>query len=243
LRGAGLVFQSLDRAFRIKASVIDRDVSLKALSERLGPFQPKVVKPPEYTAGTTRRAQDGLYQRYVSERAATGHHDHDRGGAEAFELVKASYERQARAILEDRSLTNAGRNAAFRAFRARRQAAFDTLRQNWRRPSLKPPSFPSWPAYVRAKAGQGDADAIAIFERWHTRSHKARSKTTRVAGPEQPPAKPVPQTGKAGSDAKPAMSKAGESAQDRRIAEFSPPSSIRREQAKRPRTARRAATR
>ena len=50
----------------------------------------------------------------------------------AFELVKASYVRQARAIAEDRALTNVGKRAAYREFRKRRQAAFDALRQQLR---------------------------------------------------------------------------------------------------------------
>ena len=69
--------------------------------------------------------------------------------------VKASYVRQARAIAEDRALTNVGKRAAYRDFRKRRQAAFDKLRQQAQKPS--PPkderSFVPELAGLRAVAG------------------------------------------------------------------------------------------
>ena len=104
-----------------------------------------------------------LYQRYTAERAAAASAEHANKALDAFELVKASYVRQARAIAEDRALTNVGKRAAYRDFRKRRQAAFDKLRQQLKNQvpqKTSGASFPSWPAYVRSQAALGDADAI-----------------------------------------------------------------------------------
>ena len=117
-----------------------------------------------------------LYQRYSAERAAGASAEHANKALDAFELVKASYVRQARAIAEDRALTNVGNRAAYRDFRKRRQAAFDKLRQQLKSQlpqKASGASFPSWPAYVRSRAALGDADAIALLQRWRTRRKDA----------------------------------------------------------------------
>jgi hypothetical protein len=240
LRGAGLVFQSQDRVFRVKASVIDRNLSLNALTALLGPFQARLATPSEYSAI---RRPSGLYQRYLAERAAESQSGLKRGAAQAFALVKASYERQARAILEDRSLTNAGRNAAFRAFRVRRQAAFDSLRRNWPRSPRKDASFLSWPAYVRAKAAQSDEDAVALLDRWRARSGKTRANADGLAGLGTARPKPSRVVRMAGPAATLAASAAGEPAPDYRAAAFAHPLNVRRGQATRLRSTRRAAMR
>ena len=60
-------------------------------------------------------------------------------------------------------------------FRKRRQAAFDALRQQLKNQvpqKTSGASFPSWPAYVRSQAALGDAEAIALLQRWRTRSQR-----------------------------------------------------------------------
>src|SRR5262249_5898114 len=152
---------------RVKASAIDRRLSLKALTERLGsyelPGEDDLSARQDLAAPESSRPQAALYQRYLAGRAAHGQTKVENGAAGAYAAVKASYERQFRAIAEDRSLTNVGRSAAFRAFRQRRQAAFDALRQNLHRVSQTATPFPSWPAYVRTQAACGDVEAIALL--------------------------------------------------------------------------------
>ncbi len=175
LRGAGLVFQNAGGTVRVKASSVAREFSLKALTDKLGPYRASacengaVSKP--LTSGSA-----SLYQRYTAERAAAASAEHANKALDAFELVKASYVRQARAIAEDRALTNVGKRAAYRDFRKRRQAAFDKLRQQLKNQvpqKTSGASFPSWPAYVRSQAALGDADALALLQRWRTRRKDA----------------------------------------------------------------------
>jgi hypothetical protein len=176
LRGAGLVFQNPGGTVRVKASSVSRELSLKALTDKLGPYQASTGAD-EAVSRSPARGIGGasLYQRYAAERAAATKSEQAKKTLEAFELVKASYVRQARAIAEDRALTNVGKRAAYREFRKRRQAAFDALRQQLKNqiPSTATgTSFPSWPVYVRSQAVLGDAEAIALLQRWRTRSQR-----------------------------------------------------------------------
>jgi hypothetical protein len=178
LRGAGLVFQNAVGMVRVKASSVSRELSLEALTDKLGPYKAATVSVDETVSQTPARGIGGgvgLYQRYAAERAAAANTEQTNKVLAAFELVKASYVRQARAIAEDRALTNVGKRAAYREFRKRRQAAFDALRQQLRTQITAKgagASFPSWPAYVRSQATLGDAEAIALLQRWRTRSQR-----------------------------------------------------------------------
>jgi hypothetical protein len=199
LRGAGLVFENAGGTVRVKASSVSRELSLKALTDKLGPYRA--------SAGTdeavSRSPAGGiggasLYQRYAAERAAATSTEQVNKALEAFELVKASYVRQARAIAEDRALTNVGKRAAYREFRKRRQAAFDALRHQLKNqiPSKATgASFPSWPTYVRSQAALGDAEAIVLLQRWRTRSQRRDPSPPRNASSDPAPhdAKPPPQ--------------------------------------------------
>jgi hypothetical protein len=191
LRGAGLVFQNAGGTVRVKASSVARELSLKALTDRLGPYKASADADEALSRTPPRGIGDAsLYQRYAAERAAAASTEQARKTLEAFELVKASYVRQARAIAEDRALTNVGKRAAYREFRKRRQAAFDALRQRLKEqiPSRATgASFPSWPAYVRSQAALGDAEAIALLQRWRLRSQQRNPSPFRNA-----PSDPAP---------------------------------------------------
>jgi hypothetical protein len=191
LRGAGLVIQNTAGTVRVKASTVARELSLKALTDKLGPYK-AFTGADEAVSRTPARGIGGasLYQRYAAERAAVARTEQAKKTLEAFELVKASYVRQARAIAEDRALTNVGKRAAYREFRKRRQAAFDALRQqlqNQLPAKTNGAPFPSWPVYVRSQAALGDAEAIALLQRWRTRSQRQNLSPFRNA-----PSNPAP---------------------------------------------------
>jgi hypothetical protein len=159
----------------VKASSVARELSLKALTDKLGPYRASACEDGAVSKTLT-SGSASLYQRYSAERAAAASAEHANKALDAFELVKASYVRQARAIAEDRALTNVGKRAAYRDFRKRRQAAFDKLRQQLKNQvpqKTSGASFPSWPAYVRSQAALGDADALALLQRWRTRRKDA----------------------------------------------------------------------
>jgi hypothetical protein len=176
LRGAGLVFQNPGGTVRVKASSVARELSLKALTDKLGPYQASAATDEAVSRSPARKiGAASLYQRYAAERAAVTRTEQTKKTLEAFELVKASYVRQARAIAEDRALTNVGKRAAYREFRKRRQAAFDALREQLQTQASAKTSgapFPNWPAYVRSQAALGDTEAIVLLQRWRTRSQR-----------------------------------------------------------------------
>jgi hypothetical protein len=192
LRVAGLVFQNAGGTVRVKAFSVARELSLKALTDKLGPYRASAGAD-EAVSQTSLRGIGGgasLYQQFAAERAAAARTDQANKALEAFELVKASYVRQARAIAEDRALTNVGKRAAYREFRKRRQAAFDALRQQLRTQIAAKgagASVPSWPVYVRSQAALGDAEANALLQRWRTRSQRQNPSPFRNA-----PSDPAP---------------------------------------------------
>ena len=69
LRGAGLVFQNTGGTVRVKASSVARDLSLKALTDRLGPFK-ALACADGAVSKTLTSGSASLYQRYSAERAA-----------------------------------------------------------------------------------------------------------------------------------------------------------------------------
>jgi hypothetical protein len=98
LRGAGLVFQNPGGTVRVRASSVARELSLKALTDKLGPYQ-AFRGADEAVSRTAARGIGGgvsLYQRYAAERAAAASTEQTNKVLEAFELVKASYVRQAK---------------------------------------------------------------------------------------------------------------------------------------------------
>jgi hypothetical protein len=195
LRGAGLVFENAVGTVRVKASSVARELSLKALTDKLGPYKASADADGAVSLTLARGIGGaGLFQRYAAERAAATSTQQASRALEAFELVKASYVRQARAIAEDRALTNVGKRAAYRDFRKRRQAAFDALREQLRTQVTAKgagDSFPSWPVYVRSQAALGDAEAITLLQRWRTRSQRQNPSPFRNV-----PSDPVPHDAK-----------------------------------------------
>jgi hypothetical protein len=190
LRGAGLVFQNVGGTVRVKASSVARELSLKALTDKLGRYRTPVGADGAACGTRAGLGSASLYQRYAAERAAATSTEQAKKTLEAFELVKASYVRQARAIAEDRALTNFGKRAAYREFRKRRQAAFDALREQLRNQipaKTNGAPFPSWPAYVRSQAALGDAEAIAVLQRWRLRSQRRDSSASRNASSDPEP--------------------------------------------------------
>src|SRR5271166_2757457 len=69
LRGAGLVFQNTGGTVRVKASSVARDLSLKALTDKLGPYRASACED-EAVSKTLTSGSASLYQRYSAERAA-----------------------------------------------------------------------------------------------------------------------------------------------------------------------------
>src|SRR5208337_3709286 len=70
LRGAGLVFENAGGTVRVKACSVSRELSLKALTDKLGPY--RAADTDEAVSRSPARGVGGasLYQRYAAERAA-----------------------------------------------------------------------------------------------------------------------------------------------------------------------------
>ena len=179
LRGAGLVFQNAGGTVRVKASSVGRELSLKALTDKLGPYKAStgadeaVSRSPavELAARTftsvtllnvrRRRAQNKQKRPWKrsnsSRRPMCARRERSRKTARS--PMSASAPRTASSGKDGRlPSTPCGSN-------------FDQIPQK-----AAGASFPSWPAYVRSQAALGDAEAIASSSALAHALAKAKSK-------------------------------------------------------------------
>jgi len=176
LRGAGLVFQNTGGTIRVKASSVARELSLKALTDKLGPYRASACADGAVRTTLT-SGSASLYQRYSAERAAAASAEHANRALDAFELVKASYVRQARAIAEDRALTNVGKRAAIGI------SGKDGKPPSTNCGSSSKTKYPRRRAELCSRAGPlmcGRRQRLATPTRWRFSSAGARAERTRA---------------------------------------------------------------
>jgi hypothetical protein len=164
-RGAGLVIVQEDGGTAVKASSVDRRLSFKALTKRLGAYEP---------AEAGRRETEPVRKTESAEEKRRRRCGPRQPGAAAQKLY-ADYQRQRTQTLE-------ARNAAF----ARRREA----RARGERPepaSAITAAHPlqSWLAFLQTKASRGDAEALAALRWRERRQQKAARALLTAENPDQ----------------------------------------------------------
>ena len=179
-RGAGLTIGAVGRPEAVKASRVDRRLSFKALSDKLGAFTPAhgATQPPapmqQYRKGP-RQAVPGTaalfadYQRdreaaLAARKAARERMDADRAAFAA--RMRLSHAERRRIVKEDRHRTPLEKRAAYRVLAVERA-------QNWRdhRAAVavdrvavdRAHPSPTWQSFLERKAEQGDQIATAAL--------------------------------------------------------------------------------
>jgi hypothetical protein len=145
-RGAGLVVVQEGGGIAVKASSVDRRLSLQALTRRLGAYEPPA--PGQTAASGTAKTETRSYQRGPGQ-----------PGAAARKLY-AQFQRQRAEALEARAAAFARRREA-RA-RGERPEPAATM-------AARPPL--TWMAFLRAAASGGDGEALSVL-RWRERRQK-----------------------------------------------------------------------
>lgn len=178
-RGAGLVIGAIGAAEAVKASEVDRALSFKALTDRLGPFVPaERGRGPEpvrrYDKGPKQGtpATAALFEAYQRERDAAlaarkaaqakAHADRD---AYAVRLRLSQAERR-RIVKDDRHRSPIEKRTAYRRLAAERKASWAEHRQIMAEErgaigSAHP--LPTWQGFLERAADRGDVAALAAL--------------------------------------------------------------------------------
>jgi hypothetical protein len=175
LRGAGLVISHRsDGRLHIKASDVDRGLSLKAMTDRLGPFQPSSEQTQARKPGARyeRPAPSGhLYEAFQREREATNR-ARDAAMASLTERHRAygrelsDWYRQRLRQERTQGLKGALRRESFQHIAAEREkdrTARVTREREERRQARAAHSIPNWQGYLEAEAAKGNEQALAAL--------------------------------------------------------------------------------
>lgn len=192
-RGAGIAIVDATSGVGIKASAVDRALSAKALTTRLGAFQPS----------KSHRIPDTTVARYQS-RPLPGHSrnsalwaDYQRRRGEALAgrsatrrmqaELHANYVVELRQWYRDKSahlkkrtdLNRAAKRVAWQELFAERAADFERERTRYaaqRQQTSRAMPVPTWPGFLAQAAAEGNADAIAALQRRQRKAGGAGAK-------------------------------------------------------------------
>jgi hypothetical protein len=203
-RGAGLIIAQRDgsggRIWAVKASDVDRSLSINALTRRWGAYDPphhaarRTAPEHRYQKQPLSGGSKELYAEYLRQRAAAeaersaaqtalrAGHEHSRSALRAW--YKASYA----ALKSNRGLRGAAKRDAGKRLHSQRaadfaaqsreaKAAFATL---WHDHPL-----PAWMSYLQENADRGDERALEALRQRQTRQAQAADALLRAGNPEQ----------------------------------------------------------
>lgn len=174
-RGAGLVIgHREDNRLHVKASDVDRGLSLQALTTALGPFQPpgQQAEAEPARARYAKPSRDGsLYQAFQRERQAA--EAAKQAALQALRERHGAYARELTAYHRDRlrqerltGLRGVLRREGFRHLVERRKldhAERKTREAEERRQLRERHPVPSWQGFLAAEAARGSAEALAAL--------------------------------------------------------------------------------
>jgi hypothetical protein len=193
-RGAGLVITDAEGARAVKASAVDRGLSLPALTAACGPYQPagpeRDIPAPKqhYEAQPLHRhaAAKALFATYQNERDAA-RQARDRAvtalqtSQRTYRRELAEWHREERRKLREGWLESLSpdKPARYRELARQRDRLMERSRAEEKAALSKIRAahpLPGWPDWLQARAGRGDTEALAVL-----RSREARSQCLTAA--------------------------------------------------------------
>lgn len=176
-RGAGLTIYDPAAGIGIRPSNVDRSLSLKALSERLGAFTPSPHAIPAgngYARGPREGATGSaeLYAAYQRQRDATQVQRRaaldaaNKQGAAKLQHAAAVYAAKRKALKVIRGIPKHAKQLSYQALRMEHRATVAGIRAEQartRKNVVQGHAAPNWDEYVRERAAAGDKDALALM--------------------------------------------------------------------------------
>jgi hypothetical protein len=186
-QAAGLVIGLHGNSLAIKASSVDRSLSMKALTERLGQFEgpneasQNVVPHMRYEKGDHTSAKDTLYEDYQKQRQASIEAKSEamlrlRQVNEQYnQELKAWYQERFQTIRQDSGLTRIDKREARLKLAAQRQDDFAKRRQSekeQRRVLAQAHVIPTWQSYLQEAAEKGNLEALKALRNRYRRQQR-----------------------------------------------------------------------
>jgi len=196
-RGAGLVVTDAEGTRAVKASAVDRGLSLPALTAACGPYQPvperEIPKAQHrYDAPPLHRhtAAKALFATYQAERdAARQARDHAvtalQTGQRAYRRELADWHREERRKLREGWLESLSpdKAARYRELAKQRDRLMERSRAEEKAARTKIHAahpLPGWPDWLQARAGRGDTEALAVLRSRAEKSHRLTASLLRA---------------------------------------------------------------
>jgi hypothetical protein len=187
-RGAGLVIGTLDGAAHIKASSVDKALSFKSLTSRLGEYE----SPPQQTNVATSENQyrpipklktmqnNALYAEYQATKERTwlerrAAKDAQLASRQNFQQELKEWHRQARQKIQSSIMRGPAKKDAYQRLAAERETAYQQFKdkETQQKKALQK-DFPlmSWEEYLVQAAERGNRDALEILRSQKQRQSK-----------------------------------------------------------------------
>lgn len=191
--GAGIAIVDATGGVGIKASAVDRALSAKALTTRLGAFQPSEFhRAPETTgaryqsrplpghsrnsalwADYQRQRGEALAGRSATRRMQAEHH------ANYVSELRQWYRDKSAHLKKRTDLNRVAKRVAWQELFAERAADFERERTRYaaqRQQTSRATPVPTWPGFLAHAAAEGNADAIAALQRRQRKAGGAGAK-------------------------------------------------------------------
>jgi hypothetical protein len=201
-RGAGLVIGLPGDKLAVKASSIDRSLSMKALTDSLGPFEApdeslEKIKPEKrYEKGinTQTNGHEQLFEDYQQQRqAAIKAKDESltqlrQEHQQYADDLRGWYQERFQSVKADGTLSSQEKREARQKLRQQRQEDFAKSRQRekeQRRTLAESHAIPTWQSFLQEAAGQGNPTALTALRSRRKRQQRMGADLLRCKNAEE----------------------------------------------------------
>lgn len=175
-RGAGLAIVTMDGKTGIKGSSLDRKLSFKSLTDRLGEYEPpqfRSARSKQYRTDAAKlRASSGLFAEYQktrlfnNEARSTALSELRRETTEQRSKMKERYRQRRQSVRANGALDNRTKRSAYQQLAAemKRELSAQKQYEGAQRQAIRA-RFPAltWDSFMVYRAEQGDAEALKIL--------------------------------------------------------------------------------
>lgn len=187
-RGAGLVITLADGSMAVKASSVDRGLSFKAMTDRLGDYRaPQVTQSLSQVEGYQKQPRQthpetgSLYQQYLKEKEASSYARKEAlaqlrsESALTLHEIKAQYAERRESVKQNQKLTSRSKRSVYQDLSKAMKAAIAQKKQqdttNRQQVQEQHPAL-TWDQWLVQKSEAGNVQALSILR--SRKRHRAR---------------------------------------------------------------------